>query len=398
MLLDFFLYGLALVVALPLLVFSAECLAALAGPRKRRWSGPRPRIGVLVPAHNEEAGLARTIELARAQLTTEDRLLVVADNCDDGTAEVARGAGAEVLERSDALRRGKGYALAAGLERLMAADPPEVAIVLDADSRPGPGLFETIATAAAASGRPVQSRYLFEAPPAPSSRDRISALAVLFKNRIRLIGLGRLADASHVTGTGFAIPARLVDPVAFASGHITEDMELGLRFAQAGRAPLYLDHAEVFGVLPTSDRAATSQRTRWEHGHLSLLLRRGPRLLAGGLLALNRGAIALALDLLVPPMSLLFLVAATAVPGALMIAVLDSYRAPLTIVLGSTGLAFASFVLAWFRYGRATIGAGELARLPLYVLWKVPLYLRFLVRPEKKWVRTERDATSASRP
>lgn len=393
MLLDFVLYLVALTVALPLVVFAVECLASLPPSRRRLMDakGGRPRCGVLIPAHDEEQGIGRTIALVRAQLGPEDRLLVVADNCLDGTAAVARSMGAEVLVRVSDDRRGKGYALAAGIEHLLSVDPPEVVLVLDADSVPGPGLLEELGREAARTGRPVQSRYLFELPPNPSARDRISALAILFKNRIRLLGLGRLSGASHITGTGFAVPTALARPEFFASGHLTEDMELGLRLAGLGYPPIYRDDVQVTGVLPSGVRAATSQRTRWEHGHLSLLVKRGPNLLFRGLATLRWAPIALALDLLVPPLSLLFLMAGAAVVGAVLVLIFDSYRAPLTIILGATTLAVVSFLLAWARYGRGVVSLGELVRIPLYVLWKIPLYFRFLIKPQTKWVRTERD-------
>src|SRR5262245_59099720 len=71
----------------------------------------RPRLAVLVPAHNESAGLLPALHVIQALLRAADRLLVVADNCSDDTAAIARAAGAEVAERNDLNRIGKGYAL-----------------------------------------------------------------------------------------------------------------------------------------------------------------------------------------------------------------------------------------------------------------------------------------------
>src|SRR3954468_13749647 len=110
--LDILFYALAASLLVPLAVLPVEGLAALL-PRRRAAAadGPRPRCAVLVPAHDEEAGIARTLGDLLPQLGPGDRLVVVADNCADGTAAVARGAGAEVLERTDPDHRGKGYAL-----------------------------------------------------------------------------------------------------------------------------------------------------------------------------------------------------------------------------------------------------------------------------------------------
>jgi cellulose synthase/poly-beta-1,6-N-acetylglucosamine synthase-like glycosyltransferase len=397
MLLDFLLYAVSIVVATPLVVFAAECLAALP-PSRRKPKSERPpaRVGVLVPAHNEEQDLGRTLGLIRAQLLPNDRVLVVADNCTDHTAQIARASGCESFERVDLERRGKGHALAAGLERMMSHEAPDVVVFFDADSVPRPGLVDALAADAIRTKRPIQSKYLFEVPPNATSRHQISALAILFKNRIRLIGLSRLGGACHITGTGFALPAELARPEFFASSHLTEDMELGLRLTSLGRPPLYRDDVEVTGILPTGDRASKSQRTRWEHGHISLLLHRGPQLLFQGIRTLRWNSVALALDLLVPPLSLLFLMAGVAVIFALLVMIFDSYRAPLSIILGSTALAMLGFLLAWARFGQKILTTRELVKIPLYVLWKLPVYLRFLSKPEKHWIRTERDPVAAS--
>ncbi|MFX5714032.1 glycosyltransferase, partial [Acinetobacter baumannii] len=83
--------------AIPVTVLLVQVLAArFARPRSTVLSPLRPRIAVLVPAHNEAGGIAEVIAGIRAQLAQGDRVLVVADNCSDDTAAIARAAGAEV--------------------------------------------------------------------------------------------------------------------------------------------------------------------------------------------------------------------------------------------------------------------------------------------------------------
>ena len=95
---------------------------------------PRGRLAVLVPAHNELVGLRPTLADLKRQLRSDDRLLVVADNCDDDTATVATSLGAEVTVRTDPTKIGKGYALDWGLNHL-AKDAPDLVIIVDADCR-----------------------------------------------------------------------------------------------------------------------------------------------------------------------------------------------------------------------------------------------------------------------
>src|SRR5262249_28675582 len=125
---------LAVVLAIPASVLIVEVLAAITlSPRssyEESSSGVRPRVAVLVPAHNESKGVLPTLSDLRRQLGAGDRLVVIADNCTDDTAAMAMTAGAEVLERHDPTRRGKGYALDYGLRHLV-TDAPEIVIVVD---------------------------------------------------------------------------------------------------------------------------------------------------------------------------------------------------------------------------------------------------------------------------
>src|SRR5436309_2851699 len=114
------LWVLAAAVIVPMAVLVAECLAALL-PRRRRaadQAGPRPTCAVLIPAHDEEAGIGGTIRALLPQLQLGDRVVVIADNCTDRTAEQARSLGAVAAERNDPERRGKGHALDFGVRLL----------------------------------------------------------------------------------------------------------------------------------------------------------------------------------------------------------------------------------------------------------------------------------------
>src|SRR5207248_3357302 len=109
----------ATLLLIPVAVLCAECLAALLPSRKVRQAvrphepARRPRIAVLVPAHDEEVVLAGMLASVMPQVDIStpdaDRVVVVADNCSDDTARIARSFGAIVLERSDAFNRGKGF-------------------------------------------------------------------------------------------------------------------------------------------------------------------------------------------------------------------------------------------------------------------------------------------------
>jgi len=357
---------------------------------------PRPaRIAALIPAHDEGHGVRATIMQTLSQLGPDDRVLVVADNCSDDTADQARMVGAEVVERSDAERRGKGWALDFGVRHLemlalREGQAPDVVIVLDADCVLSPGLIPRLAGLAQAHGRPVQASYLMSAP-TPGLKARVAEFAMRVKNLARSRGMFRLGLPCQLLGTGMAFPWAVAQRAPLASGHLAEDMQLGVRLASDGTPPLFCEDVLVTSVFAASQEGERSQRTRWEHGHLSLLVGEGPKLLWD---ALRRGRFAqamLVMDMLVPPLALLagLLVVATLVQAVWALA--TGLVAGLVIaLLGVFALATAIFA-ARHRFADDLIGLGELLKAPMYVLAKLPIYISFVVRRQTEWVRTRRD-------
>jgi cellulose synthase/poly-beta-1,6-N-acetylglucosamine synthase-like glycosyltransferase len=351
-------------------------------------------VAVLVPAHNEAFGIGATLETILPQLTEQDRLVVIADNCSDETAESARKFGATVIERVDTERRGKGYALDYGL-RFIEADPPDVVVLVDADCIVHEGAIDRIVRQSHVIARPVQSIYLMERPANPGPKDSVSALAFMVKNLVRPRGLERLELPCLLTGTGMAFPWSVIQKATLASGNIVEDMQLGLDLAIAGAPPVFGSDARVTGRLPQQKEAAKSQRTRWEHGHLQTLLTQVPQLFKASLGQRRFDLLAIALDMCVPPLSLLVMMWVAAMGGASLAGALGASWSPAIFFAIEGLLILVSIVGAWAKFGRDDLPVLTLLAVPFYLLWKIPLYLAFLVRPQKEWTRTERDIVEA---
>ena len=391
------LLGAAIAVAVPISVLLLECVAAL-WPRSRPLPAAAAagrRIAVLIPAHDEEAAIGDTVRAIKSQIQPDDAVLVVADNCTDATAERARAAGADVLERTDATLRGKGYALAFGLRHL-AARAPDVVVFIDADTRVHPGAVSALRDCAGETGRPAQAVNLLDAPPDAGPTALISSFAFLVKNLVRPAGLARLGIPCLLLGTGMAIPWKLIDIDRLATGNIVEDMQLGIDLAIAGTPPILCLEARVAGSLPSAGRAALVQRTRWEHGHLGTLLTQTPRLLWHGLTRARLRLLGMAIDLAVPPLALLCLLWTGIAAGAAVLAVKGGSPAPAIVSAATGGALLLSVFLAWVRHGRHRLPGRVLILAPVYILWKIPVYLAFFFRRQKAWVRTPRD--EARRP
>jgi cellulose synthase/poly-beta-1,6-N-acetylglucosamine synthase-like glycosyltransferase len=300
-----------------------------------------------------------------------------------------------VIERSDTARRGKGYALAYGLD-FLAADPPEVVVIMDADCAISPGGIEQLARVATARDRPVQADYVLEPPENPQGVAVVSALAFIVKNRVRPRGLHALDLPCLLTGTGMAFPWHVIRAAPPTEGNLVEDMVMGLDLAELGFPPVLCPEACVTSVLPERLGAASAQRRRWEHGHLATLLRQGPRLLGLGLQRRQLPLIALGLDLMVPPLSLLVMIGVGALCVTGLAALLGGAVGPMWIVAVSLGMVAMGVVFAWWAYGRDTLQPRHLLAIPLYAAWKVPLYVGFILRGKQRtWERTERSAKDA---
>jgi cellulose synthase/poly-beta-1,6-N-acetylglucosamine synthase-like glycosyltransferase len=383
---------LALVVSLPAAMFCLEVLMALL-PRKRYDSYSLPadaRLVVLIPAHNEQAVIEATLRTLLPTMPDGSHILVVADNCSDATALIARDCSAQAIERHDTERRGKGFALDFGLGHL-SLDPPDAVVFLDADCRVAADTVRLLGAAAVATQRPVQGLNLCDPDLRGSTLQIVSGLAFRFKNLVRTLGLVRLAGLSHLTGTGMALPWPLIKTTKFADGNVVEDMQLGIDLALVGKSPLFLPEARVDSPLPQQRAAARTQRTRWEHGHLKTILSQSPRL--AGLAVKHRrlDLFWLALDLAIPPLSLLVTGLASVTLIAAIAWLLGASAAPITILLATFSFVTVAVFAGWAAHCRRQVPLLALLSAPLYALAKLPIYLAFLVKRQRQWVRTERD-------
>jgi cellulose synthase/poly-beta-1,6-N-acetylglucosamine synthase-like glycosyltransferase len=388
-LIEILLCVLAALMLVPVSVFFLQVLMALPEYRRRKLpGGRRPAVAIVIPAHNEALGIAETLRSTVPQLVAGDRLLVVADNCADGTAAVAAAAGAEVIERKDPRRKGKGYALDFGIRHLE-CKPSEVVIIVDADCQVGVGTIDRLARVCGQSAHPVQALYQMHSPAGAGLNTRIAAFAWLVKTQVRPLGYHRLGLPCQLMGTGMAFPWSVISTTSLAGGHIVEDLNLGIELARCGVPPLFCPEALVTSYFPATAEGMTSQRTRWEHGHLGLILG-APRLFVEAIARRNVKLVALVLDLCVPPLALLMLLLLTVVAASAVFFAATAVALPLWLGTAALVMLAVAVLLCWGRYGRRVISLSSLACAPFYALCKIPLYMKFLVRRQVEWVRSRR--------
>lgn len=381
-------WGGVIFVGIPLATFSLEVLLGLRPSKMPILTGTAYPAVIIMPAHNEVGVLADTLGQLVPILPDSVRVLVVADNCTDQTAEVARTYDVTVIERNDHSKRGKGHALAFGREWLKSS-PPECVIVLDADCQTDRRSLEILIGVVAERRRPAQASNMFAPDRAAPPKVQISNFAMWIKNVVRQRGTQRLGGAANVTGTGMAFPWPIFETLPLATSSIVEDLELAVQLTRTGRAPVFLEGARIKSDA-ASEAATLVQRSRWEHGFLSIAKSHSLPTLAEGIRSLNWQLLLLGLHLFVPPLALLLSIAIAVAATTFAAAVWYDVIMPALVIACLLLLVFCSVLLAWLSGGRRWLSGTSMLVVPLYVLWKIPVYLRFAAGRRSEWVRTDR--------
>jgi cellulose synthase/poly-beta-1,6-N-acetylglucosamine synthase-like glycosyltransferase len=384
----------ASVLMLLVFVFFAQIMFAVPGYRgtERFDSGVIPGFAVIIPAHNEEAVIKETINSVLPQLRSGDFLLVVADNCSDRTAQVSRECGATVTERKNELCKGKGFALEAGVKYLeeMAIDA-EFLIFIDADCFVTTNSLLALVSKCLETRRPAQALYLMRTSPQASVIQKIAEFAWVVKNHVRPLGMSRLGLPCQLMGSGMVLPFSSVKKAQLGTSHIVEDMKLGVDLALQGHPPVFCPDAVVESYFPEEKKSIDTQRERWEHGHLSMIFSQFPGLLKKAVVKFDKDLLAIALDLLVPPLALLGTILVLFTTVLVVTVIVYGFGIfPLNILIIALFMFTASIAIAWYRFARQVVSLKELLWIPGYVLSKIPVYARYWFQRQSDWIRTNR--------
>jgi cellulose synthase/poly-beta-1,6-N-acetylglucosamine synthase-like glycosyltransferase len=380
--------------ALPALFFTAYLLlltlmsASLPAPTA---SSRSLKFAVIVPAHNEERNIAETVgSLKQLDWPAEAcRLYVVADNCTDKTGERAEHAGAQVLERHDAVLRGKGYALAHAFDRVLADGWADAVVIVDADTVVSPNLLEAYAARLEQGEQAVQAHYGVRNPFA-SWRTRLVTVAKGAFHIVRSRARERLGVSSGIRGNGWCVTAGLLRHVPFQSFSLTEDIEYGIVLGRSGYRVAYADEAHANADMESSAAIAGKQRQRWESGRFELIRRFALPTLAQAIRERRAVLLDLGLDLLVLPLSYVVINIMLLLIGGIALFILQPGATGfIWIGLGCLLGLLIHVLRGWQVSGTGWRGLTALLHVPGYLAWKVVVMMG---RKSAAWVRTEREA------
>ena len=392
--LGFVLGGMLFLLGIPAVLASLYLLAAAlfsVRPTVARPGDRRRRFDVIVPAHNEEAGIARTVENLRALDWPADgfRILVIADNCSDATAANAAAAGATVIERQDANLRGKGYALSYAFERSRRDAWADAVVVVDADSEASANLLSSIAARIGNGAHAVQVHYGVLNPNA-AWRTRLMSIALGSFHIVRSRARERLRLSCGIRGNGWCVTHDLLARIPYEAYSLTEDIEYGVALGLQGERVHYADEGHVFGEMVTNSRSAASQRQRWEQGRFKLIRQHALPLFRAAAGRPSRVCLDLGFDLLVLPLSYIALniVALAALAG--LSAFADAHLLQWLWVAAACAACLACYVLrGWWVSGVGWRGLPDLLWAPVFIVWKI--FLAIAGNRATEWLRTERE-------
>ncbi len=383
--------GLAIVTGYLLLLTACALFAPRRTPA-RPAQAPRWTFQILVPAHNEEKLLPDLLANLRRLDYPSDlyAVHVVADNCTDRTAEVARQGGAIVHERKNPDLRGKGYALNWLIERLAvpatSAGRPAAIVIIDADTIISENFLTVMDARLARGDRAIQAYYAVRDPASSWTVSlRYIALAVL--HFLRPQGRMVLGGSAGLKGNGMVFCADILARHRW-SASLTEDIEYHMALILAGERVAFAPDAVVWAEMPGTLAGSRTQNARWESGRLQMLRDYVPRLLSE---AIRRRSFVLfdaAMEQIIPPFSVVVAAAGLSLIVAILLGGPALIWLAAALLLGQALYTFIGLALveAPARVYLALLTA------PALIIWKLWLYARALLKLDGQgWVRTTRN-------
>jgi len=362
------------------------------------YSGAREaRFLVLIPAHNEEVGIASTLESLNALDYPSERyrVLVIADRCTDGTAAVARSRNAQCFERYDG-QPGKGAALAWGIQEARHAQIAfDAVVIVDADTLAGRDLLAAFNVEFQA-GRQVQQGYNYISNPWSSPFTRIMAVTGVLRNGRYYAGKTAIGLQGMLTGTGMCLGAGILERHGWTAFSVGEDWEFSVELLLGGEKIYFNPLAKTFAKESQNFKQASHQRLRWASGRYAVMGSKVWALIRQGIRTSSFSLIDSAVTLVAPnyssqaSLALLCLVGSWVNAGDPFWGFSFYWAAALFAAIASY------FVLGIFSTEAPGKALAGLVLVPVFLPWRLTIeLLGVLGYGRRHWGRRSRAATSS---
>lgn len=246
---------------------------------------PSKRFALIVAAHNEEVVIGRLIESMLKQDYPKELfdVFVIADNCDDNTAKVAREYGVNVYERFNKEQRGKGYALEWMFAKIFKMKKKYDAVaVFDADNLVSKNWCKEI-NSKLLEGYKVVQGYIDSKNPEDSWIATSYSVAFWTQNRMFQLARANIGLSNQIGGTGFAIDTNALKKYGWGATCLTEDLEFSCKLVLNGEKIGWAHDARVYDEKPLTLKQSWVQRRRWMQGFTDVASRYFFKLLKAGI-------------------------------------------------------------------------------------------------------------------
>ncbi|MDR3565844.1 MAG: glycosyltransferase family 2 protein [Negativicutes bacterium] len=246
---------------------------------------PQKNFAVIIAAHNEENVICQLLENIHVINYPKEMfdIFVVADNCKDRTAELARGAGAIVYERFNLEQRGKGYAMEWIFAKIFRLKRKyDGIVVFDADNLVHPNFLLEMNNRLCKGEKIIQG-YLDAKNPNDTWISGTFAISFWVVNHIWHLAKYNLGLSSVLGGTGMCIATDVLQEFGWGATCLTEDMEFTMKVLLRGIPTTWAHDAIVYDEKPLTFKQSWHQRKRWAQGHFDVASRYIPRLLQEGI-------------------------------------------------------------------------------------------------------------------
>ncbi|MCW2276730.1 cellulose synthase/poly-beta-1,6-N-acetylglucosamine synthase-like glycosyltransferase [Heliophilum fasciatum] len=246
---------------------------------------PSKQFALVVAAHNEQAVIGPLVENLKQMDYPRElyEIFIIADNCTDQTAAIAREAGAEVYERFNRQQRGKGYALEWMFEKIFRMERQfDAVVIFDADNLVKAN-FLTEMNNKLMEGHQIVQCYLDSKNPFDNWVTATFSIAFWHCNRLLQLARYNIGLSNILGGTGMCITTKLLREYGWGATSLTEDLEFSMKALMNGIKTVWAHEAVIYDEKPLTFMQSWNQRKRWAQGHVDIFLRYFPKLVWKGI-------------------------------------------------------------------------------------------------------------------
>ena len=358
------------------------------------FQDPKTKFAIIIPAYNEVKVIKNTLEsiLTLNYPKSLYETIVIADNCNDNTAQVVAEYGMMCLERADAERRGKGFALQWAIERLKAEkrfERYDAFVIIDADTLIDTHFLKAMDCRIAGGEMAIQG-YYDVINPEVSPMASLSYFGFVISRNLRFKGRTRMGWSNNLLGNGMCFSREVLDRFGWKATSIVEDVEYAVMLHLNGIRVTFAPEARIYAEIPQTFKQSKIQRSRWDIGKFQMRNRYLPLLVKTAVKTRDISYLDTAMELMIPPFSFFFVLAfglfglflATSFDGLNLLSMIW-----FTIVSALVFYIMIGFIIAdanWKAYK-------NLIYAPFFLLWRIETVVwGYLFKIRNQWIKTER--------